>query len=111
MEQLSERGPSGVQVVDRDRRGAIDAWELRAIREKQLAREQWDMYWQVEQDARMNMLNTPPDEQRDVRYIAKLCAPLSAELHQPCLIPTAIVDTRAHHISGDVSEHAAHVCW
>ena len=67
---------SGAQIVDRERREGVDVWELRAIREKQLAREQWDTYWEVQQQAHMNMLNNPPDEQRDVRYMAKLCAPL-----------------------------------
>jgi hypothetical protein len=63
-----------LQIVDRERRDRIDPWELRAIREKQLAREQWDLYWEVQQMERVNMINHPPDEQRDVRYLAKLYA-------------------------------------
>jgi hypothetical protein len=60
--------------VDRERRDRIDPWELRAIREKKLAREQWDLYWEVQQMEHVDMINHPPDEQRDVRYVAKLCA-------------------------------------
>lgn len=74
-----------LQIQDRVRRDEIDEWELRAIREKKLAREQWDFYWAVQQMEHMDMINTPPSEQRDVRYVPKLYAPL---LNPPHVLPS-----------------------
>lgn len=76
-----------LQIQDRERRDAIDEWELRAIREKQLARDQWDLYWQFQQWDRMDMLNHPPNEQRDVRYIAKLYVPSPSHLASQFPLP------------------------
>jgi hypothetical protein len=42
------------------------------MREKKLAREQWDFYWTIQQMERLDMVNHPPDEQKDIRMIPKL---------------------------------------